>query len=63
MAKQKIAILTPTFSYYSGIDRVVELQATDYAKRHHKVTVFALESTIKPKGYKMGRIWRFNLGL
>jgi len=47
----KIAILTPTFSHYSGIDRVVELQAHDYAKKHHQVTVFALESTIKPKGF------------
>lgn len=49
----KIAILTPTFSHYSGIDRVVELQAIDYAKKENKVTVFALESTIKPRGFKV----------
>ena len=47
----KIAILTPTFSHFSGIDRVVEQQAIDYAKKGNKVTVFALEATIKPKGY------------
>ena len=49
----KIAILTPTFSHFSGIDRVVEMQAIDYAKKHDKVTVFALESTIKPKGFRV----------
>lgn len=50
--KMKIAILTPTFSHYSGIDRVVELQAQEYAKKH-QVAVFALESAIKPKGYRL----------
>lgn len=49
----KIAILTPTFSHYSGIDRVAELQAIDYAKKGNKVTVFALESTIKPKRFRV----------
>lgn len=49
----KIAILTPTFNYYSGIDRVVQQQAEDYAKKGHKVTVVALESQIKPKNYKV----------
>jgi len=49
----KIAILTPTFSYYSGIDRVVEQQASDYSKQGNKVTVFALESDLKPKGFKL----------
>ncbi len=49
----KIAILTPTFSYYSGIDRVVQLQAEDYAKKGNKVTVIALGSDIKPKNYKV----------
>ena len=49
----KIAILTPTFSYYSGIDRVVELQAQEYVTKHHQVTVFALEALIKPKGFKL----------
>lgn len=49
----KIAILTPTFSYYSGIDRVVQLQAEEYAKKRNQVTVFALEADLKPKGYKL----------
>ena len=53
MKKQKIAILTPTFSYYSGIDRVVELQASEYSKKGNDVTVFALEATIKPKGFNL----------
>ncbi len=49
----KIAILTPTFSYHSGIDRVVEQQAEDYAKKGNKVTVIALEANIKPKSCKV----------
>jgi len=49
----KIAILTPTFDYHSGIDRVVELQAEDYTKKGDKVTVIALEAKIKPKNYKV----------
>ena len=47
----KIAILTPTFNYYSGIDRVVQQQAEEYAKKGNKVTVIALEGNIKPKNY------------
>ena len=43
----KIAILTPTCNYYSGIDRVVEQQAKDYAKKGNNVTVIALEAKIK----------------
>ena len=49
----KIAILTPTFNYYSGIDRVVQQQAEEYAKKKNKVTVIALEANIKPKGYSL----------
>jgi len=49
----KIAILTPTFSYYSGIDRVVQQQAEEYASKGNKVTVIALEANIKPKNYKV----------
>ena len=49
----KIAILTPTFHYFSGIDRVVELQALDYSRKGNSVTVFTLESTLKPKGFKL----------
>src|SRR3990167_5537920 len=47
----KIAILTPTFSHYSGIDRVAEQQASEYSKKVNKVTVFALEADIKPKNF------------
>lgn len=53
MAKGKIAILTPTFSHYSGIDRVVEAQASGYAKKGYEVAVFALEADFKPKGFKL----------
>ncbi len=49
----KVAILTPTFNYYSGIDRVVEQQAEDYVKKGDKVTVIALEAKIKPTNYKV----------
>ena len=48
----KIAILTPTFNHYSGIDRVVQLQAEEYAKKGNEVTVIALEAKIKPKQRK-----------
>lgn len=49
----RIAILTPTFNYYSGIDRVVEQQAENYAKKGDKVIVIALEAKIKSKNYKI----------
>ncbi len=49
----KIAILTPTFEHFSGIDRVAEQQALEYSAKGNKVAVFALESGIKPKGYKI----------
>jgi glycosyltransferase involved in cell wall biosynthesis len=54
MKQKKIAILTPTFSHYSGIDRVVEQQANEYSKNGSEVTVFALEASIKPKGCGLG---------
>ena len=49
----KIAILTPTFSHFSGIDRVVELQAQDYVKKNNEVAVFALGASLKPKNFKL----------
>jgi len=49
----KIAILTPTFSHYSGIDRVVEQQAKDYSRQGNQVVVFALEASMKPAGFKL----------
>jgi glycosyltransferase involved in cell wall biosynthesis len=45
----KIAILTPTFSHFSGIDRLVEMQAEKYVKDRNTVDIFALEAQIKPK--------------
>jgi len=53
MVQKKIAILAPTFSHYSGIDRVVEQQAKDYVKHGNIVAVFALEGDIKPQGFKL----------
>lgn len=49
----KIAILTPTFFEYSGIDRVAEQQAIDYSKKVNEVTVFTFQSSIKPRGYRV----------
>ncbi|MBI2135292.1 glycosyltransferase family 4 protein [Candidatus Woesearchaeota archaeon] len=50
---KKIAILTPTFNHFSGIDRVVEQQAEEYARKGNDVTIIALEADIKPKNYKV----------
>ena len=44
----RIAILTPTFSYFSGPDRVVERQAGDLSTAGHQVTIFTLEGDIVP---------------
>lgn len=44
----KIAILTPTFSHFSGIDRLVEIKCKELTKKH-KVDIFTLRSSIKPK--------------
>ena len=49
----RIAILTSTFSHYSGPDRVAEQQAFDYSKQGNKVTVFAMEEDLKPKGFRL----------
>lgn len=49
----KIAILTPTFFEFSGIDRVAEQQAIENVKQGNKVTIFCFKSTIKPKGYSI----------
>ena len=45
----KIAILTPTFSHFSGIDRLVEIKYKDFIKKGHKVDIFTLSASIKPK--------------
>ncbi len=46
---KNIAILTPTFYEFSGIDRMVEMQAEDYYKKGYKVKIFCLDATFKPK--------------
>lgn len=46
----KVALLTPTFSHFSGIDRLVEIKSREFAKKGDKVDIFALKATIKPKG-------------
>lgn len=45
----KIAILTPTFSKFSGIDRVVELQAEELAEKGNEVVIFCLKGNLKTK--------------
>ena len=57
----KIAILTPTFNYYSGIDRVAQDWAENLVRKGHNVTVFAFETKIKPKGYKISNVKSFLL--
>lgn len=53
----KIAILSPTFSYFSGPDRVVELQAKDLAAAGHKITIFTFEGDIPvPAGVEIVRM-------
>ena len=47
----KIAILTPTFSYFSGIDRVAQLQAEDYAKKGNKVRIAECRPLSKTKHF------------
>ncbi|MBI2651793.1 glycosyltransferase family 4 protein [Candidatus Woesearchaeota archaeon] len=50
---KRIAILTPTFSYHSGIDRVAQMQAEQFAKKGNKVLVVALEAKIKSENYQV----------
>lgn len=44
---KKIAILTPTFNYFSGPDRVAEQKAKESSSLGHDVTVITMEATIK----------------
>lgn len=46
---EKIAMLTPTYHYYSGVDRLTESRAITESKIGHDVTIFTSEATIKPK--------------
>ena len=50
----KIALLTPTFSAFSGIDRVVEMQAEELSKKGYEVSIFCLKAGMKSaKGVKL----------
>ena len=43
----KIALLTPTFFQYSGIDRVVKQQAAEFAQGGDTVTIFTFEADLE----------------
>ncbi len=43
----KIAILTPTFSPFSGIDRLVEQEAAEYSDKGHKVSIFCFRAEMR----------------
>ncbi len=45
----RIAILTPTFSAFSGIDRLVEMEAEEYAKKGDKAAIFCFRAEMKSK--------------
>ncbi len=45
----KIALLTPTFSKFSGIDRLVEQKAIEFSAKGHNVTIYAFEADMQPK--------------
>ncbi len=49
----KIAILTPTYAPYSGIDRIVEQQEQELTSQGHDVTIFTLSASMKPKHAKL----------
>jgi len=55
----KIAILTPTFSPFSGIDRLAEIQARKFLKEGHQVTVYCLKSGMEVRGAKIIEIGMF----
>ncbi len=51
---KSIALLVSTFDAFSGIDRVVELQAIELAGRGHHVTIIALAATMPaPRGTRL----------
>jgi len=49
----KIALLTPTFCQFSGIDRVVELDAKNLFEKGNEVVIVTFKSTIKTKYAKI----------
>jgi 1,2-diacylglycerol 3-alpha-glucosyltransferase len=49
----KISILTPTFSKFSGIDRVVENQALELSEKGNDVVIYCLYGDIKLEDTKI----------
>ena len=45
----KVALLTPTFSAYSGIDRLVAQEAEEHLAQGDEVTIFALHATMNSR--------------
>jgi len=64
----KVALLTPTFYPYSGIDRVVYSKAKEYLQKGHSVDIFTLAGSLQsdakvhiigmPKNPSLQRIYR-----
>ena len=52
MKNKRIAILTPTYFLWSGIDQVVKYQVEKLCK-NNDVCVYALEGDIKPTKYNI----------
>lgn len=50
---RKIAILTPTFFEYSGIDRLVESEADLLNKNNNAISIFTFSATIRTKNAKV----------
>ena len=50
---RRIALITPTFYHYSGIDRVVEEQARRFSARGDTVTIFCLDGSIEVQGVEV----------
>lgn len=44
----RIALLVPTFSKFSGVDRVVEQQAKELSQQGNEVSIFTLEADLRP---------------
>ena len=60
----RIAVLTPTFFEYSGIDRVVELQVKELVKnKKNKVSVVCFDGNIKVPGVQVIKIGITKSGL
>lgn len=47
---KKIAMLTPTFNPYSGVDRLTEQRAIIETEKGHDITVIAFEAQMKSVG-------------